>query len=117
MAEIATRPSGVHFELDNGITISMAIGAGTYSDNYGSMEYNNDTYSSKTAEMAFWYDGSGMMSLDNGDTVLPHVPVTKALRIIHMLSIKRLSWPSVRKHEFAENYVKEVVKYVMGEKQ
>lgn len=63
---------GVHLKLDNGWTISVQWGPGTYSSNHGDMSFDawkRPAKDSLTAEIAAWKDEGEMIPWPEGDTV------------------------------------------------
>ena len=91
-----TDGKGVHFNLDNGWTLSVQIGGGNYSENYdfsnGDISYDNPLPPSSTAEIAIWNKSKEieMINLPTGgdytNTVMRYVPVTQILELIPVLS-------------------------------
>lgn len=84
-----TDGKGVHFTFDNGITLSIQIGSGNYSENYNEpfmieVPRGYQLPASKTAEIAVWADGGDMIDI-GGDTVRGYVPVTDVLRFAEFL--------------------------------
>ncbi len=85
-----TDGKGVHFTFDNGITISVQIGGGNYSDNYREPICRSDRpdgYSlppSSTAEIAIWTPDGEFADI-SGDMVKGYVPVDDVLRFIEFL--------------------------------
>lgn len=85
-----THGKGVHFAFANGITISIQIGGGNYSDNYHepiSRFERDDHYSlppSTTAEIALWGPDGEFTDID-GDKVKGYVPVDDVLRFIEFV--------------------------------
>lgn len=85
-----TDGKGVHFAFDNGITLSIQIGGGNYSDNYREPISRHDLpegYSlptSSTAEIAIWAPDGSMPDIC-GDLVRGYVPVDDVLRFSEFL--------------------------------
>lgn len=83
-----TDGKGVHFTFDNGLTLSIQIGRGNYSDNYDH-QYDITAKSplppSRTAELGLWGADGEWFSLDSGD-VKGNVPVSEIIRFIPFLA-------------------------------
>lgn len=83
-----TSGKGVHFNLENGITLSIQIGGGNYCDNYDAPIYTGDRGyvlpPSQTAEIAAWADKGEMVNL-GCDTVRGRVPVDEVLSFLEFL--------------------------------
>lgn len=85
-----TDGKGVQFTFENGITISIQIGQGNYSDNYGwKGDYKpptreNPLPASSKAEIAVWDEEGNWFDL-NGDQVAGYVPVEKVLAFVEYL--------------------------------
>jgi hypothetical protein len=78
-----TDGKGVHFTFDNGLTISIQIGGGNYSENYNApISVRHDpSYvlpESRTAEIAVWGADGNLLNID-GDIVKGYVPVDRVL--------------------------------------
>ncbi len=78
-----TDGKGVQFTFDNGITISIQIGRGNYSDNYDWPHWFHEKDapplpSSSEAEIAAW-DASGTWFQLGNDRVAGYVPVEKVM--------------------------------------
>ena len=81
---------GFHFAFDNGITISIQIGAGNYCDNYDKrigFERTVDHVSSKNAEIAAWTTENGWFDWEEnkfikGSDVKGYVPTNEVLDYI-----------------------------------
>lgn len=84
-----TDGKGVQFTFDNGITISIQIGGGNYSENYdfpiGGITRDNPLPESATAELAVWDADLKWFDLDD-DQVAGYVPVSKVLGFVAYLS-------------------------------
>ena len=82
-----TGGKGVHFTFDNGLTISIQIGGGNYSDNYDFPTGNERKVAlpaSERAEIAVWNADGKWLDLD-GDQVAGYVPVSKVLDFVQYL--------------------------------
>jgi len=92
MAEMRiTDAKGVHFTFDNGITISIQIGGGNYSDNYGEpissrREIGYSLPSSKTAEIAAWDFQDNWIQVGDNDDIRGYVPVSDVLSFVAFLN-------------------------------
>lgn len=83
-----TDGKGVQFTFDNGLTISIQIGAGNYGDNYnhGSYEVTRDKPlpPSTRAEIAVWDKDNKWLDFES-DCVKGYVPVEDVLRFTAFL--------------------------------
>jgi hypothetical protein len=84
-----TDGKGVHFTFPNGLTISIQIGGGNYSENYNEPigrrhESGYVLPPSSTAEIAVWGLDGNMLNID-GDIVKGYVPVDRVLDFIEYL--------------------------------
>lgn len=85
-----TQGKGFHVVMDNGVTLSVQIGPGNYSDNYnepfrGERDRDYVLPPSSTAEIAVWIKGGSMLELPSCDTVAGYVPVSDVFRAIARL--------------------------------
>lgn len=93
-----TDGKGVHFTFDNGLTISIQIGGGNYSENYNEpigarFDRGYVLPESSTAEIAVWGSDGNMLNID-GDIVKGYVPVGRVLDFVQYLR----SLPSLDGH-------------------
>ena len=77
---------GFHVVMDNGVTLSVQIGPGTYSDNHNAhlpaAMQRGGLPASSTAEIAVWLKDYDMTELPNGDTVAGRVPAERVFSMI-----------------------------------
>jgi hypothetical protein len=83
-----TDGKGVHFTLDNGLTISIQIGRGNYCQNYDFPSYEigskNPLPASETAEIAVWANDDAMIDIQD-ECIKAYVPVDSVLRYVEFL--------------------------------
>ena len=86
-----TSEKGFHARMDNGIVLSVQIGAGNYCDNRDEpfrfdREASYVLPASSSAEIALWMDGDGdMLNLPSGDTVAGYIPIGRIFAAIPAL--------------------------------
>ena len=86
-----TDGKGFHARMDNGIVLSVQIGAGNYCDNRNEpfkfeREASYVLPASSNAEIAIWMDGDGdMLDLPSGDSVAGHIPIDRIFAAIPAL--------------------------------
>jgi hypothetical protein len=87
-----TQNKGFHLEFENGITISVQIGAGNYCDNYNEefgFEKSARKVSSSDAEIAIWDRENNWFVFDGGDTVKGRVTTSDLVEWIERSKIAK----------------------------
>jgi hypothetical protein len=83
-----TGPTGFHITFDNGWTVSVQFGGGTYSDNKQEDPFSSDNKESSTAEIAAWNkDGWYEFETEN-DNVRGYVSANDVLEFMNMIANK-----------------------------
>ena len=77
---------GFHITFENGWTVSIQIGGGTYSGNYDAPITpgpGGKTPPSDTAEVAAWPAGGGLIEMPGGDTVAGYQSPAEVLALLN----------------------------------
>ena len=83
-----TKNSGFHMTFENGWTVSVQFGFGTYSDNKKEDPFSFDTKKSSTAEIAAWNKDDIWYEFDDGDNVRGYVSANDVLDFMNMIANK-----------------------------
>ena len=79
---------GFHVTFENGWTISAQFGRGNYADNYDHPDYRTPVPPSRTAEVAAWPNGHGLIAFEGGDTVLARQTPAQVLALMNDISAR-----------------------------